>query len=495
MREDRKRILRRCISRMFIALALVLGSFLPGAFVCAAGREAEGAVPLRGIVEGFYGTPWTQQERLDILSFCGQQGLNAYIYAPKDDEYHRSHWRVPYPAPKITQLAALVKAAKTAHVRFIFAVSPGMDLAYAGRAGQADQEAMLAKCEALYGVGVRDFAIFFDDIQEKNGAGQAAFLNAVAARLRARHADIGTILTVPTEYFRADMIDDAGRVKPYTSSFARALSPDILVLYTGEGVVKGGLTAEDRRKAEEIYGRPLGIWWNYPVTDYKETNLALGPVEKLPLDGVPAIFFNPMRHERLSRISLATGAALARDPHAYEPQAAWQEAIERQYGDLAPQMMTVAEHAQHLETSWADIGRADAPALRQEMDGLWLSYPHGALLRLRVRHLDKGLARVETAADTLLRALPAAQLAECQPQIAQLLRIVRADRCGLELLRARSSGAETGAAEAAFLAARREVMAHDEEARISEKTARAFLDELSEHLGVPAAEAPAAGKR
>ncbi len=44
---------------------------------------------------------------------------------------------------------------------------------------------------------------------------------------------------------------------------------------------------------------------------------------------------------------------------------------------------------------------------------------------------------------------------------------------------------------AAFLVARSEVLQHDEEARISEKTARAFLDELTEHLDLTP---PAANK-
>ena len=44
-------------------------------------------IQLRGIVEGFYGTPWTYEDRADLINFCGQQNLNAYIYAPKDDPF------------------------------------------------------------------------------------------------------------------------------------------------------------------------------------------------------------------------------------------------------------------------------------------------------------------------------------------------------------------------------------------------------------------------
>ncbi len=43
----------------------------------------------RGVIEGFYGPPWSHQDRLDVLRFMGREGLNTYIYAPKDDPYHR----------------------------------------------------------------------------------------------------------------------------------------------------------------------------------------------------------------------------------------------------------------------------------------------------------------------------------------------------------------------------------------------------------------------
>ncbi len=72
------------------------GLLLAGLMASPAAAFAE-AIPLRGIVEGFYGTPWTTTDRMDILGFCGEHGLNAYIYAPKDDPYHRDKWREPYP--------------------------------------------------------------------------------------------------------------------------------------------------------------------------------------------------------------------------------------------------------------------------------------------------------------------------------------------------------------------------------------------------------------
>ena len=352
-------------------------------------------IPIRGVVEGFYGTPWTQENRIDMLNFCGSHGLNAYIYAPKDDPYHRTKWREPYPQDKLNELAELINKAKSDNVRFIFAVSPGLDLHY----NEDEQNAMIAKLTTIYNLGVRDFAIFFDDIENKDGGAQAQFLNVIQDRFVKTHNDISPLITVPTEYYRLDMIDDNAR-KPYTVNFLRTLSPDIIVLYTGEGVVQPELTDEQYKAANDIYERNLGIWWNYPVNDYMEDKLALGPIDNLPQHSrIPAIFFNPMKYEQLSKIALATGADYANDPAGYNSDLSWNAAIEEQFGDLAEEMKLFASYSQHLENNWAKIGRPDAELPKSANE---------------LKALKKSLKR-------LMKELPSNILAECQPQLKKLL--------------------------------------------------------------------------
>ena len=119
----------------------ISAAILAGVITISSAVTLAEPIPIRGVVEGFYGTPWTQENRIDMLNFCGEHGLNAYIYAPKDDPYHRAKWREPYPQDKLNELAELVKAAKVDGVKFIFAVSPGLDLHY----DEDEQDAMIAK--------------------------------------------------------------------------------------------------------------------------------------------------------------------------------------------------------------------------------------------------------------------------------------------------------------------------------------------------------------
>ena len=455
---------------------------LLAAFLLLSSRGEAASVPLRGVIEGFYGTPWTEDARLDMISFCGRTGFNAYIYAPKDDPYHREKWREPYPATELQNLARLVAAAQQNGVRFIFAVSPGLDLHF-GAGEDADRSAMLAKFEALYQLGVRDFAIFFDDIESRDGAGQAAFLRAIDEGLRARHPGVHPLITVPTEYSYDTMQDGQGSPTAYTRAFAAGLKgTDILVLYTGDGVAKGGLTAESLASARSLYsGRPLGLWWNYPVSDYDEAKLALGPIEKLPLDGVPAIFYNPMKHERLSKIALATGAALAKAPETYDPEAAWYQAIEDQYGAQAAAMETFADHSTHMKNSWADIGRLDAPEFRHAVDNLFAAIDQGApeaVTLSRLHDLDARCAAIEQDVSSLEQNLDDATLEECAPQLQKLRRMAAAARYGLRMM----EDASDEAARVKFRVLRKEFV-EDTSARVSDDALQNLIDGIAERAG------------
>ena len=328
-------------------------------------------IPLRGVVEGFYGTPWTFEDRADIIDFCRQSNLNSYIYAPKDDPYHRDKWRMPYPAEKLAEMQRLVAVAKENKVRFIFAISPGLDLNYKGSKGEDDFNAMIRKLDTMYNIGVRDFAIFFDDLKDdkgnhhESGKNQAKFLNRVQKNLHERYEDVAPIITVPTEYFYLDMVK-GDKVKPYTRDLAENLDPRIVVLYSGRGVVCDGITDKELVEVNKIFGREVGVWWNYPVNDYSLTpdgnrnvKLALGAIEKLPTSKLTAIFFNPMEQVQMSKIALATGAIYANNPATYDEEKAWDEVLTEQFGSLAPSMKIFAEHSRHMENSWAKVGASD----------------------------------------------------------------------------------------------------------------------------------------
>ena len=445
-------------------------------------------IPLRGVVEGFYGTPWTFEDRADILDFCRQNNLNSYIYAPKDDPYHRDKWRKPYPADKLEELQKLVAIAKENNVRFIFAVSPGLDLKYDGKKGDEDFKLLIKKLDAMYNIGVRDFAIFFDDLKDdkgrhhENGQDQAQFLNRVQKNLRERYKDVAPLIMVPTEYYFEDMVK-GDKVKPYTRDLAANLDPKIVVLYTGRGVVCDGITDDELAEANKIFGREVGVWWNYPVNDYSLTpdgnrnvKLALGAIENLPSAKMTAIFFNPMEQVQMSKISLATGAIYANNPAVYNAESAWDRVLAEQFGDLAPQMKIFAEHSRHMENSWAKVGEPDAPG--------FATAAYLVLNDLRRKNspdfapLEQKIDESEIATETLLNQLPQKFLDECRPQLEQLLLTLKADSIALESLKA-------GKLDPQLKSLRAEISANEKRAIISEEAARKFVDDAIAFLDTP----------
>ena len=468
------------IFRRLILLTLALLTF---------GGSAQAIpIPLRGVVEGFYGTPWTFDDRADILDFCRQNNLNSYIYAPKDDPYHRDKWRKPYPADKLAELEKLVAVAKQNNVRFIFAVSPGLDLNYSGRRGDEDFKTLIRKFDALYNVGVRDFAVFFDDLKDdkgrhhESGEAHAQFLNRVNKNLRERYKDVAPLITVPTEYYFADMFN-GDKVKPYTRDLAANLDPRIVVLCSGRGVVCDGITDDELVAVNKIFGREIGVWWNYPVNDYpltpdgeRNVKLALGAIENLPSAKMTAIFFNPMAQVQLSKISLSTGAIYSNNPAVYDADEAWDRVLTEQFGKLAPQMKIFAEHSRHMENSWARVGSPDAPEFAAAAYLVINDVSKGRSPDFTT--LERQIDVAERAAKTLLRRLPQKFLTECKPQLEQLLLTLKADSIAIESLKA-------GKLDPQLKSLRAEIAANEKRAVISESAALKFVDDVITLLDVP----------
>uniref|UniRef100_A0A0K0DDK0 Hyaluronoglucosaminidase n=1 Tax=Angiostrongylus cantonensis TaxID=6313 RepID=A0A0K0DDK0_ANGCA len=89
----------------------------PNGFVC-------------GVVEGFYGRPWTFEQRKHLFSRLNRLGLNTYVYAPKDDLKHRPQWRIPYNNEETDILKSLIESAKANKITFVYSLSPGIDIVY-----------------------------------------------------------------------------------------------------------------------------------------------------------------------------------------------------------------------------------------------------------------------------------------------------------------------------------------------------------------------------
>ncbi|MGW7408788.1 beta-N-acetylglucosaminidase domain-containing protein [Streptomyces sp. NPDC054833] len=291
------------------------------------------ATAARGIVEGFYGTPWSQRERLEQLDFAARWKLDTYMYSPKDDPYLRGRWREPYPEPRLAELRTLAARAATDHISFVYALSPGPSICYSSA---SDTAALVRKFRQLWdGAGVRAFAVPLDDIEIDHwncardaavygsgrgavGRAQADLLNKVQREFLDARGGAAPLITVPTEY-------DGARASAYKTALAGRLDRDVRVMWTGPLVVSPALRTEQARAAGRLYGHPLLVWDNYPVNDYTADHLLLGPYmgreDSLP-GAVAGLLANPMNQAAASDPALFSMAAYAWNPTAYRPAAA-----------------------------------------------------------------------------------------------------------------------------------------------------------------------------
>ena len=346
------------------------------------------AMPLRGTIEGFYGTPWTHAERLDQVAFYGDVKANTYIYAPKDDPYHRERWREPYPADKLAELTELVSAAADHHVRFTFALSPGNTICYTS---EADVAALTAKFEQMYAAGVRAFNIPLDDIDYgrwhcdsdrarygEPGAGpagqaQADFLDRVQREFVETHPGTHPLQMVPTEYYNT--VDS-----PYKEAL-RGMDEDIVVMWTGEGVVPPRVTVEQAQQADQVFGGPPFLWDNYPVNDYGNTagRLLLAPYDKREAglsEHLSGIVSNPMNQAAASKIAIFGFADFSWNDHAYDADRNWVEAMRYLSGGdhEATEALRVFADLNHLAPSFGAPWQPQAPALGARIEAFWQAW-------------------------------------------------------------------------------------------------------------------------
>ncbi len=282
------------------------------------------AICYRGVVEGFYGTPWSHNARLRQLQFYGENKMNTYIYGPKDDPYHSSpNWRLPYPEKEAKQLQELVKVAQENEIDFVWAIHPGQDIKW----NKEDRELLLAKFEKMYHLGVRSFAVFFDDISGEgtNPVKQAELLNYIDEHFVKVKPDVTPLIMCPTEYNKS-WSDPA---KGYLTTLGDKLNPSIQIMWTGDRVISD-ITQDGIQWINERIKRPAYIWWNFPVSDYVRDHLLMGPVygnDTQIAHQMSGFVTNPMEHAEASKIAIYSVASYAWNPQKYNSEKTWKDAI------------------------------------------------------------------------------------------------------------------------------------------------------------------------
>ncbi|MBO4906461.1 MAG: beta-N-acetylglucosaminidase domain-containing protein [Bacteroidaceae bacterium] len=351
----------------------------------------------RGIIEGYYGVPYSAEVTKDLFRFMARYKMNTYMYGAKSDPYHSQLWAAPYPTSitddqlrigYLTQdmLRDITTAAHATKVNFIWAIHPGTAFTDADDPGVLDR--IMQKFGYMHQLGVRQFGVFVDDVGVPS---DDATLRLGADRLTELQQRIDRQWNTPTA-LATDTVKPLHYVPQlYAYSwvsteqgkrFFGSLStvPEKVRIYiTGRGVWTVPCN-EDLQIVSGWLGHEVSWWWNYPCNDNDVTKLflmdtyanfhdekhiiTLSRMEP-HLQGTHTLIANPMQQGEASKISLFSVADYAWNTAAFNNHRSYDAALVAAVGnDYADALRHLAPYLRYFD---ADALRYNVENYRQSV--------------------------------------------------------------------------------------------------------------------------------
>ncbi len=262
---------------------------------------------IRGVIEGFYGQPWTHGERLAWFDRLDDAGATHYVWAAKAEPRHRDVWREPFTPDELDQFTELAK--RRPAVGLGVGLTPGPD---------ATTREVVDKLAPAIGAGASVVVLSCDDLPALDSGG--AHRDLAHAML---HSLEVPVWVVPTHYCGTDD-------SPYLQALCDGLEADVEVMWTGPDVVNDRIDAADAQRRAEITGRAPLVWDNTPVNDgLMREALHLGPLggrDPGLRDACSGVLWNPME---FAAASIATWSSAVAWWQGDDHLAAWEHEVRR----------------------------------------------------------------------------------------------------------------------------------------------------------------------
>ncbi|ELC8456118.1 beta-N-acetylglucosaminidase domain-containing protein [Clostridium perfringens] len=317
-------------------------------------------IEFRGFIEGFYGVPWSHEDRMNLMKDTSEYKMNTYIYAPKDDPYHRLSWKELYPEQEAKQIAELAKAGAENNFNFCWTIHPGATLQFTDE----DFDALINKFEQLYSLGVRQFGVLFDDTDDwRNGQKQAEWINKIDTEFVKAKGDVAPMIVISARYNSAW----GPNMDRYFKPFMQTLHDDIQVMWTGHATMSNvSKEVFEWPKVQTGVDKDVAVWWNYPVNDYCDSRILMAPLHNLnqDLDNVSGFFSNPMNQAEASKVALYSIADYTWNTDSFDYMKSWETSIEKFVPEVKEEFMRFASNTCYLK----DDGGASGPF---EYDESW----------------------------------------------------------------------------------------------------------------------------
>ena len=289
-------------------------------------------VSRRGVVEGFYGRPYTPDQRKKLVEFLGKWKLDTFLCSPKEQQNQRIHWKDPFSVEFLIKYRKLARFGKKQGVTVGTSISPGLTVEFSN---EDDINSQFYKIQQLSSVGCRLMGIFFDSVpptlesenDKKNfedvASAHVYFVNTLYQRAK-ESGVVMEFLISPAQYYGIGN-------EEYLSTFGPALNPELKIIWTGRQICSPMLTYSDAQIFEKNTKHKPFYWDNYPVNDLAMSNeLHIGPFrnrDAAMLTNMEGYVANPMALFEASLIPLRTMADFFNDPYSYDPDVSWSNAV------------------------------------------------------------------------------------------------------------------------------------------------------------------------
>ncbi len=366
----------------------------------------------RGYIEGFYGNPWTFENRKMMINLLSFYGMNTHYYAPKDDPYHRDKWDELYPEKELSELSEMLKICNENFVDFYYCIAPGLSMKYSS---QEDFDKLVRKAEQLYSIGIRNFGLLVDDIPENLyfDEDKAAFdgeavnahiylCNEFYDYLKKLSADC-RLTVCPLQYH-------GNGDEYYISKLGKGLSGGVKLFWTGKNICSQEITVREAVIFEYSANRKPLYWDNFPVNDaemYNEMHIGyINGREKDLYRYSEGIISNTMEYTLSSRIPLLTVCDYLWNPLAYNGFESWQKACEIILGEDKEALMPFFDN---LLTSCLKV--ENSPMLNSYLNDSQQMFYDGdidgakAVMGEYISKLEKCIEYLETVENAMLSEL------------------------------------------------------------------------------------------
>lgn len=310
------------------------------------------SMDIRGVIEGYYGIPFDFQRRYETMIFGAKFKNNVFIYAPKDDPYHREKWYELYPDEKLEDIRKLAKLGKSIKNNFVWTIAPFYKHMIDLDNFDVYMEVIIEKMNQIYDTGVRQFGVLGDDVGLLDPQIPIKIMKELSY-WRKMKKDVKDLIYCPGAYH----LENGTWNYPEINAYEKEFPNDVHLFHTGRNVI-APVKKEDLEDYKflnsyeengKIHERKNPVFWlNFPVNDIDDNfrKLHMGSLSFLDtrVDSLKGLVTNTMQETYASFLAIFGISDYAWNTKGFDYKDSYEHALKLLEPNAHEQIKKIFEH-------------------------------------------------------------------------------------------------------------------------------------------------------